>query len=566
MSFNPNEITLGRAFSNNVQYEIPRYQRKYVWNEKQWKNLIEDIINTMNSTAENNHFIGSFIYEKKKTNWLIVDGQQRLTTLTLLISALCKIFLQKEQVKLYKGIKKYCVLTMDDGSEKMRLINDESTVFSNVVYDYSINSKINQSLNDFIKNEGIKISKYNKSFVDCYNFFVEYINGVISDFSEPDQLKWLTNFRDAIINLRALEITVDKEQEGYIIFEVLNSRGLPLEQHELIKNFIFMYYKSSVGSDIAKDKWDEIINNVDGQSLSSLKRFISHYITHKFGKVAKKDEYAKIRQEVSKDSVKDFLDDLLLKSEIYGSFIKVDEQRYTPKINYVLNFLNDTRNYQFRPVLLSLFEAMEHGLISASKVERYLMSIKNFLAIFVVVCKEKTNAIEKLVYDYSLSLHKDFSKELMDDFIDKLFDKINKELFVSDFCQIEFTNNKKHSSIKRNCRKEVRLILEEYEIYLSKIDDYKLTHFTIEHIMPDSLPEPEVCLIGNMLPLVTRLNKKLDNSDVCDKISEYKKSPFVSVSEFVDLYERNNVWNVERIKKRSEKLAKRFINEIWIKY
>ena len=69
-----------------------------------------------------------------------------------------------------------------------------------------------------------------------------------------------------------------------------------------------------------------------------------------------------------------------------------------------------------------------------------------------------------------------------------------------------------------------------------------------------------------MLPLVTRLNKKLDNSDVCDKISEYKKSPFVSVSEFVDLYERNNVWNVERIKKRSEKLAKRFINEIWIKY
>lgn len=98
MSFNPNEITLGRAFSNNVQYEIPRYQRKYVWNEKQWKNLIEDIINTMNGTAENNHFIGSFIYEKKKTNWLIVDGQQRLTTLTLLISALCKIFLQKEQV------------------------------------------------------------------------------------------------------------------------------------------------------------------------------------------------------------------------------------------------------------------------------------------------------------------------------------------------------------------------------------------------------------------------------------------------------------------------------------
>lgn len=78
--------------------------------------------------------------------------------------------------------------------------------------------------------------------------------------------------------LKAIEISVDKEQEGHIIFEILNSRGLPLEQHELLKNYLFMYYPKSIGSDIAKDKWNQIVSNVEGVSLSSLKHFITHYI------------------------------------------------------------------------------------------------------------------------------------------------------------------------------------------------------------------------------------------------------------------------------------------------
>ena len=71
MSFNPNEVTIGRELSNNVQYKIPRYQRKYVWNKEQWRNLIEDIIFSMgNADDDKYHFIGSFIFEKNLTTGL----------------------------------------------------------------------------------------------------------------------------------------------------------------------------------------------------------------------------------------------------------------------------------------------------------------------------------------------------------------------------------------------------------------------------------------------------------------------------------------------------------------
>lgn len=568
MGFNPNEISVGRVLSNNVQYMVPRYQRKYVWNEYQWKNLVEDIIASMEDSGEDKkyHFIGSFIFEKKNDGWIIVDGQQRLTTLTILIAVISKFFAINNKSKLYEGIRKYCILTMDDGSEKMRIVNEDFTVFSSIVYDYFINPFNSFSLREFFDNEKITIKKNSLPFINCFQYFYDYIINFTSSMSEEDRLIWLGRFRDAVINLKAIEITVDKEQEGYIIFEILNSRGMPLEQHELLKNYIFMYYKDSVGSDIAKDKWNAIISNVEGSSLSSLKRFISHYITHRFGKVAKSLEYDTIKKAVPKENVKDFLDDLLFKSELYKSFSYVDDDKYTPTINYVLRFLINNNNYQFRPILLSLFEALNKDLISKEKVEKYLLSIKNFLSIYVVVCKEKTNTLENIIYDYALLLHKNFTKELMDDFIEKLFEKTDKEKFISAFSQLMYTNNQsKHSTVKRNARKECRHILFEYEVYLSQIDDYRLTNFTVEHILPDSDNDDIVCCIGNMIPLVRKLNNRLKNGDVPTKVVEYKKSPFVSVSEFIENYEKIGQWDYSDIKTRTQKMADNFWKHIWIK-
>lgn len=567
MSFNPNEVTIGRELSNNVQYKIPRYQRKYVWNEEQWRNLIEDIILSMERQEDDSyHFIGSFIFEKNFDNWTVVDGQQRLTTITILIAVISKFFAENDQSNLYSGIRKYCTFNDDDGIERMRVINEDFTVFSNIVFDYFQNPKSLLSVEEYFINENILLDKHGKLFIACYNFFYGYICSKINQFEENKKIEWLCAFRDAVINLKAIEITVDKEQEGYIIFEILNSRGLPLEQHELLKNYIFMYYKNSVGSDVAKDKWNRIVSNVDGMSQSSLKRFITHYITHSIGKTSKKDEYYALKKHTPKEKVKELLDDLLLKSEFYNSFNNVVDTKYSTVINYVLHFLNYNGNYQFRPILLSLFEAFNNGYISIEKLEKYLLSIKNFLSIYVVVCKEKTNAIENIIYKYALALHLNFTKELMDDFIDELFKKTDKEKFIAAFSQLTFSNQQKnHPEIKHNARKECRHVLQEYELYLAKIDDCVLTKFSIEHISPDSTIDIAVCYLGNLIPLVKRINNKLKDAPVDEKINKYKESNFSSVKEFVDNYSDTGIWNSETIKARTHKLANIFWKNIWIK-
>ena len=566
MSFSPNETTVGRVLTNNNQYLIPRYQRKYVWKEEQWKNLIEDIILSMTTKVDDSyHFIGSFIFEKQHSGWVVIDGQQRLTSITLLISAISKHFALHGENKLYDGIRKYCTYKNDDGEEIMRIVNDDMTIFSNIVFDYFITPSEDVTLNDYLKKESIDIPSSSKAFVDCYNYFYKYIESVLSEKTPTERTDWLSSLRDAVLNLKAIEISVDKEQEGHIIFEILNSRGLPLEQHELLKNYLFMYYPKSIGSDIAKDKWNQIVSNVEGVSLSSLKRFITHYITHAFGKVAKAKEYETIKSNVSKSDVRAFLDDLLYKSKLYKSFNNAKSSSYSSIIKYVLNFLSENNNYQFRPILMSLFEAYDKNLLSEKKLENYLLSIKNFLSIYVVICKEKTNTIEKIIYDYAVKLHLNFTKELMDEFINKLFEKANKEKFVSEFCQLTFTNQqKKHPNIKRNARKEARYLLSEYEIFLAEIDDCTLTKFTIEHILPDSSNMDCVCNIGNLLPLVRALNNRMKDSPVSDKILKYKSSAFKSVAEFIELYKSNNVWDETAIKARTQSMANVFWKQIWI--
>ena len=160
----------------------------------------------------------------------------------------------------------------------------------------------------------------------------------------------------------------------------------------------------------------------------------------------------------------------------------------------------------------------------------------------------------------------DFSKELMDSFIDKLFEKTNKEKFLAAFSQLTFSNQqKKHPEMKRNAKKECRHILQEYEFHLAKIDDCVLTKFTIEHILPDSTNDDSVCYVGNLIPLVKRINKNLKDSPVSEKVKRYSETNFSSVKEFVDTYNNTNVWDTESINTRTLALANTFWKEIWIK-
>lgn len=92
MSFKPEDTTIKDLLYTNINYIIPRYQRKYVWTEKNWNDMIEDIFRIIdNNNMNSEHFIGSFILEKCSENQIVIDGQQRLTTLTILLGIVIKL-------------------------------------------------------------------------------------------------------------------------------------------------------------------------------------------------------------------------------------------------------------------------------------------------------------------------------------------------------------------------------------------------------------------------------------------------------------------------------------------
>ena len=197
------------------------------------------------------------------------------------------------------------------------------------------------------------------------------------------------------------------------------------------------------------------------------------------------------------------------------------------------------------------------------ELEKTLILLKNFLSQYVLICNEKTNLLEKIVYEYSHKLHIDFSKETLKEFLGELKSKLNSENeFRAAFTNLGYSNHRElYKEYNTSSKKACQHVLLEYELFIANINDFSCTNFSIEHIKPDC-EGGKAYLIGNMIPLLGNKNRNLAQKPYKDKISEYRKSTFTSVKNFLDRYEGDD-WVDAKIENRARHLADRFFNEIW---
>lgn len=302
--------------NQNNQFVIPIYQRVYSWEKEQCEQLWDDIIKIGGNDKMNGHFIGSILYvldgNTPSSPLLIIDGQQRLTTITLLCIALRNH--SSDEVKILekfsrKEIESYLINSNKDGDKKFRLILSESD---------------KDTLLSLIDKNKRKPSEPSVKIVENFKLFEKWIS------ENTDKLE--TIFK-GLEKLMIVYIALDKEKDDpQLIFESMNSKVIELKQTDLIRNYIIMETETEEKQkDFYNGYWRAMEEDFK-QNEKLFNRFVRHYLTIKTGKIPnEKKVYKAFKDYQQKEGIE--IEDLLKDLQKYcGYFCQIAFKKKPIKI------------------------------------------------------------------------------------------------------------------------------------------------------------------------------------------------------------------------------------------
>ena len=451
-------------------FVIPVYQRNYDWKQEQCKQLFNDIIQI---TKENfrTHFLGSIVAYQEDWYWkelLIIDGQQRLTTISLLLLALYKVLdnweiesnIIKQQIYDEFLINKYS----KDKTKKIRLkpVKDDREAF-NSIFEW-----------DRIEDSNVTIN-----FDYFYNRLLEK-EIIIEDFYK------------AIKQLIIVEIMLKKwEDDAQLIFESLNSTWLDLTEADKVRNFILMKENSEKQEYLYKNYWYKIEKNTNYK----VSEFLRDYLTFRTRKIPKKSNvYVEFKNYIIKNNfdIEELLKELLIFSQYYKNIINSNDE--DKNISKVLKRINKLETIVVYPFFLYLYSKLDENIITKDEFYKILLIIESYV-FRRFICWVPTSALNKTF----MLLWKEI--ENFKDYKDNFFELFKYILLNKDWSQ-RFPKNEEFSEYLKlkdiyNTQSRNKLhLLERLENFDNReadienlIDDWTLT---IEHIMPQTLtPEWE---------------------------------------------------------------------------
>lgn len=523
MSFNSEQKTVSSKLLSQVIYKVPRNQRKYVWQLNNWSELWNDIVFTKDDELSS-HFIGSVVLMDKAEkdgiqNYDIIDGQQRIISLLLFVSAIMQIYKERGETDLYNGLNRF-LLSTDLRSQKLCKIQSEyqpsiESIISRVTEDGPTFATILEDLSDVD----------DKSIVDCFAFFYGKLNELETETILQIQL--------AILRTNYIDITATTEEDSYTIFEILNARGMVLEDTELLKNYIMRYTRPITDIDRIKTDWESNLVSVLGDGFN---KFLLHYVRHKYKTPNNKvSPYSVIKANNTSATIATLFADLKKKAKYYNKLhspIKVSDGGSCSSLEYrVFKFFKAYRGELFRPLLLSLIHQKEQGALSVATYEKVLNYLQYFFTCYNLISQETSNKISNLVLKYAYTIENEYNLNVVKDLISDLTEKLPpKTIFQKSFSTLGWSHETPYYADSTH-KKKVQIALSTIEYIktgLSTIDD-----FTIEHISPDST-SADNALIGNLLPLEESLNNNCKDKPVLEKLPSYRSSNFKSARDFAE--------------------------------
>ena len=546
-------VQLLEFLNESSQFETPIYQRLYAWKKEQCKQLLDDIVGAGESDDIKSHFFGSVIYIENDRHQIsnklprfMIDGQQRLTTMSILLEVLARKIKDTE----VKGLT----------SEKIRA----SYLKHNHKYKLLLTKTDKNSLNNLI--DGKDISKdHSTKIKENFEFFTNKLKD-----------KNLEDLEHIVIGMKKLfiiDVRLKNEHDNpQRIFESMNAKGLHLSVVDLIRNFLLMDLDIEKQKELHENYWKKM-EDFFNKNQEYFERFVRDYLTIKtntlptFKTIYKEFKEFQSEHYPLKNNVTDLLSDLKKFAKYYSNIFLDKEEE--PKLKQAFKNLVEFEAKVSAPFLLQVYDDYKQKLLSLNDFVEIVQLTESYLfrRSFIGF---KTGSHNKTFSIFHKNLNKEKKKENYLESIKLAYQSLkNKTIFPTDEKFEKSIESKDNAGYKK-----IPYFLRRLENFLDQKEKFTSNKCTIEHIMPKKLNKEWEIMLGEKFEQVHK--KYLDNVGnltLTGYNSEYSNKPFQMKKETDNGFNKSSlklnssvkdrdVWNEEAIVDRAKELSKTAL-KIW---
>ena len=552
------EANLLEFIHGNLQFQVPIYQRRYDWGEEECEKLWAAVLDAGEDKSIRSYFLGSIVYIKKDNHhastrirtFYLIDGQQRLATISLLLAALGE--------------------AIEDGSVEIGITQEEikndylfnTSKTDEYHYKQLLTEPDKETLNRLLDDRPLP-SNSSERLLENYRFFKEKL--------QPQNLKAVY---EGIHKLEIVDVLLDheKQDDPQLIFETINSTGTQLTDADLIRNYIFMRQTDGFQKRLYEDYWRPMEQRFGQDYAEPLSLFIADYIMLKKGEsVTKADVYKKFKEAVpNKDegALRESIKEICRYSEHYVCFAPLKEeddqiQEKDPELRERFESFNEFQVTTVFPLLLSLYEDYKKKRLQKTEIIEVLRLIENYIVRRLICVRSGTKHARKVF----LKLMSDIDKSDHIESLKKAFAKQTAQAryysdaeFKEHFCDVDVYG-------QRSCH----YLLYRLENYGHPQEQIPLKDCTKERVMPQTMTEEwrkelgedweqvhskYLNKIGNLT--LTGHNSKLSNKPFKKKKEILRDSP-LSLNQYIVQRKR---WNEATITSRAKDLSEKAL-KIW---
>lgn len=559
------ETTLNKLLNTSRQFIVPIFQRNYSWQKNQYEQLWFDILRASKFKEKQNHFIGSIVYIDMGTpagrpqQLLLIDGQQRLTTISILLCAIKdyvqKFNLETKLINLAK-IKNQFLYNSDEIDEDR--------------YKLLLNVQDKETYIKLIDNTIFTVNKPATNIIKCYEFFYERIEDFIKQHGQIDEIY------AGIFKLSLVSISLDKDSDNpQMIFESMNSTGKDLSQTDLLRNYLLMDLTPEKQTRLYKTYWkpmEELFGeDIYKNDVNKFDYFIRDFLTLKSdtGHICKiNNVYENFKRYYLDNNCEKFavLKDLFTYAKYYAWIDLLQENDDELKL-YWQEF-KKLDSHVVYPFLLKLYDDYSRQILIKEDFKKILQVVISYLW-RRAICEIPTNSLSKTFATLYQAVDKD---DYVNSVIKAFVFKSSYKRFPSDYEVREKLQTKDIYHFR--LRKYLLEALENY--YHKEPIDLNTANYTIEHIMPQNIEHnlswqqmlgedwQEVHslylhTLGNLT--ITGYNAEMSNKSFWEKVngeSGFKHS-HLKLNESIA---QSDVWNKKAIQRRTNILTD-IILKIW---